>query len=353
MEHQVILAASPKGVEAEVLFQKIAGLPLLMRNILVLKKRRISNIGLVLPPPLKERFNREIAPLLQKRGVEVELLAETPRRTAFPAHAFFDHQLFSPYFHFIIDSPERLKEAEKMATEKIRRAALGPVARHLNKKISLPISLLLAKCGIHPNGITVVNMILGMASGFFVAAGNYWGMLFGATLFQLASIFDGCDGEVAKLTFRTSKFGQYFDSISDNGALLSFFIGLIIATAKIQETAATVGLGLFLMVGLAGLLWQMILFLKRHTHSASLATFDKEYLSKLGEGDAPRWLIGFINFGKTLMRKDFFSLFFFGLAVIGYLSWALWMAIAGLWVANGLLIALKLAPAAVPKTFQE
>lgn len=349
----MVLAASPKGVEAEVLFQKIAGLPLLLRNILVLKKRGIADIELILPLPVRERFNREIAPLLQKRGVEVKLLTETPRRTAFPAHAFFDHQLLSPYFQFIVDSPRRLKEAEKMATEKIRHAALGPVARHLNKKISLPVSLLLAKGGIHPNSITVVNMVLGIASGFFVAAGNYWGMLIGAALFQLASIFDGCDGEVAKLTFRTSKFGQYFDSISDNGALISFFLGLIIAAAKTQETAATVGLGIFLMAGLAGLLWQMILFLKRHTNSASLAAFDKEYLSKLGDGDAPRRLIGFINFGKILMRKDFFSIFFFGLAVIGCLSWVLWLAIAGLWAANGLLIALKLSPAALPKTFQE
>lgn len=353
MENRVILAASPHGPEAEVLFQKIAGLALILRNILVLKKRGVPRIGLVLPPSVKERFNREILPLLEKRGVAVEILSETKQRPACPAHAFFDHQLLPPHFQFIVDSPRRLKEAEKMATEKIRRSAPGPVARHLNKKISLPISLLLAKSGIHPNAITVANMILGVASGFFVAAGNYWGMLIGATLFQLASIFDGCDGEVAKLTFKTSKFGQYFDSISDNGALISFLIGLIIATAKIQETAATVGLGIFLMVGLGGLLWQMILFLKRHTHSASLATFDKEYLSKLGEGDAPRWLITFIHYGKIGMRKDFFSLLFFVLAVIGLLSWALWMAIAGLWVANGLLLTLKLTPMALPKTLHE
>ncbi|MBI4223369.1 MAG: CDP-alcohol phosphatidyltransferase family protein, partial [Deltaproteobacteria bacterium] len=94
---------------------------------------------------------------------------------------------------------------DKKRLEAIRLATPGPVARHLNKRISLPISWQLAKWGVHPNWISAFNITLGWSTGFFTAQGTYPFYLLGGFLFQMASIFDGCDGEVAKLRGMTSK----------------------------------------------------------------------------------------------------------------------------------------------------
>jgi len=45
-------------------------------------------------------------------------------------------------------------------------------------------------------------------------------------LFELASIFDGCDGEVARLTYNTSDRGAFSDVLLDASSYIIFFSGL-------------------------------------------------------------------------------------------------------------------------------
>ncbi|MDO8526813.1 MAG: CDP-alcohol phosphatidyltransferase family protein [Deltaproteobacteria bacterium] len=338
----------------DLLYRQIAGIPLLARNILALHKAGFKKITVRLPNAERERFNRKIAPILKKHSVSVDLVVgETLEASillpgiVIPANALVETKLPSPFYRLVIEKPSQIAVAEKRLMETIRMSTPGPVAKYLNKRISLPISLRISRLGIHPNYITLANMVLGIFSGIVVARGTYPDYLLGAFLFQCASIFDGCDGEVAKLSFTTSKFGQYFDSLSDNGALLSFFIGLIAAFNLEHAPIVTLGLGALLLAGLAGLLWQMISFLKKHTQSASLATFNREYLAKLPAEHFSPILLKFIHYGKMLMSKDCFSLAFFFFALVGLLPWVLYIATFGTWVANGILLYLKLQPRAV------
>jgi len=349
MEFQVLLVCGQKSSPpSALLFEEVAGLSLLLRNILALNKAKLDKIGVVLPASLAERFEEEITPKLEKRNVSVQLitytkespLGEVKTKMIIPAHALIETKFPAPYYQFIVDDFSKLKEAQKRLTETIRLSTPGPVARYFNKRISIPISVFLSKLNIHPNWITLVNMLLGISSGFWVAKGTYLPCVIGGVIFQMASIFDGCDGEVAKLTYQTSKFGQYFDSLSDNGALVSFFIGLVFSFVHIHPINYVLSLGIPLLIGLGGLLGQMIWFLKKNTESASLVTFDKEYLSKLPQNNSLLWKM--INIGKTMMRKDYFSLLFLGFALVGQLSFILYLSIGGLWIANGVLIYLKL-----------
>lgn len=234
-----------------------------------------------------------------------------------------------------------MTEISKERLEAIRLATPGPVAKHINKRVSLPISAQLVKWRVHPNWVSFFNICLGWSTGFFVAQGTYPYYLLGGFLFQMASIFDGCDGEVAKLRGMTSKFGEYLDSISDNGALISFFIGLMVAFAKTHTASTTAMVAMLLLVGLGGLLIQIILFLKRNTQSASLVTFDKEYLSKLPLENGT-FFMALVRYGRILMRKDCFSLMFFLSAVVGLLPVWITIAAGGTWIANGILLWLKI-----------
>lgn len=233
--------------------------------------------------------------------------------------------------------------AEKFLTEAIRHQTPGPIAKHINKRISLPISLLLSKLWVSPNAVTGFNIIIGLFSGVFVADGNHYQIiLFGTVLFQIASIVDGCDGEVAKLTFRCSKFGQYIDSLSDNLSLGSFMTGLIAGYWRHTHSAVAFYVGSVMIVCTAITLFWMILYLKKNTESASLVTFDKEYLQKLsGE---PGYLLTFIKYGKIFLKKDVFSFAFLVFAILGVLYWWLFIAAFGTTVSAAILTYLNLRP---------
>lgn len=234
----------------------------------------------------------------------------------------------------------------KFLTDQIRKNTPMWIARNINKRISLPISVLLAKLRVRPNTITMVNMLIGMAASIGAAGRTYTGLLIGALLFQLASIVDGCDGEVAKLTHRCTKFGQYIDSISDNFALAGFITGLMIHIYRVNNhTPMAFVWGGALLIGFFTLLYIMIKFLKKNTNSASFVTFDTEYLQKL-PGTCPKPILIFIKYGKYTLKKDFFTLLFLVLAIFGVLPWMVYISTAAVWIGILLLTYLKSSPTA-------
>lgn len=219
---------------------------------------------------------------------------------------------------------------EHFLCENIRLSANGVIAKQVNKRISLPISRTLARLRISPNAITVFNMLIGLAAGIGTAGVTYFGLLMGGTLFQLASILDGCDGEVAKLTFRTSKFGQVIDTVSDNFALASFFIGLSIHLVRVTGNPLLLSWAVLLFSGGAILVVTIFRFVKTHADSASLATIDREFIEPWSR-NLTTVQRECLRAGKALLKKEWFSLGFFLLSIFGVLPAALYLATLGSW----------------------
>jgi CDP-L-myo-inositol myo-inositolphosphotransferase len=70
------------------------------------------------------------------------------------------------------------------------------------------------------------------------------GLVAGAVLFQIASVIDGVDGEIARATFRSSRSGASLDSLVDAFTNLAFLGGAGASFALQGEgTAALVGAG--------------------------------------------------------------------------------------------------------------
>jgi phosphatidylglycerophosphate synthase len=57
----------------------------------------------------------------------------------------------------------------------------------------------------------------------------------GGALFQAQSVLDGCDGEIARLTYRFSRLGQWLDSVGDDLTNYAFFLGLAVGQARARE----------------------------------------------------------------------------------------------------------------------
>jgi 1L-myo-inositol 1-phosphate cytidylyltransferase / CDP-L-myo-inositol myo-inositolphosphotransferase len=118
-----------------------------------------------------------------------------------------------------------------------------------NRKISIPISRQIIRFPITPNMVSLFTLGVSFAAGVFLAFGGYWNMLTGAVLSWLASVLDGCDGEVARLKLQESDFGCWLETICDYLYYLFIFAGMTIGLARTSGMRAYLVWGAFLVFG--------------------------------------------------------------------------------------------------------
>jgi phosphatidylglycerophosphate synthase len=141
-------------------------------------------------------------------------------------------------------SPDRyhyaLRLNDQLSFRRARRALLaslvkpsdGPVSRHINRPISLAITRLALPFGVTPNQMTVVVALLGLAAAWLATSPIWLVQVLAAFVYQLHSIVDGCDGEIARLTRRFTRYGTLLDSIVDDCSNTLFFVGLSIGVSR-------------------------------------------------------------------------------------------------------------------------
>lgn len=102
----------------------------------------------------------------------------------------------------------------------------GLVSRFLNRPISRRVTHLLLKFPIHPNTWTISILILPLVAGLYLTRGDYLSITIGTAIFQLYSILDGCDGEIARAKNLQSRLGERLDTLCDFVAGIFFVICL-------------------------------------------------------------------------------------------------------------------------------
>ncbi|WP_299193903.1 CDP-alcohol phosphatidyltransferase family protein [uncultured Erythrobacter sp.] len=135
------------------------------------------------------------------------------------------------------------------------KATDGLVSQWINRPISRFLSFHCLKLGwMRPLHATVAAALFGLAMAVCLFCGGQGGLIAGAILYQIASIVDGVDGEVARATLRSSKWGATLDTASDALTNFAFISGVCFNIwQQGEQTAALAGLvGLAsLMIGLA------------------------------------------------------------------------------------------------------
>lgn len=131
-------------------------------------------------------------------------------------------------FWIDIDDEKSLKKADDVLISQLRNKPNdGPVSRYLNRPLSIRISKLLVRLPITPNVISILSFLLSLiAAGLFAFGKNYISLLIGGLITHLASVIDGCDGEIARLKFMRSKYGGWFDAVLDRYADAFLLFGL-------------------------------------------------------------------------------------------------------------------------------
>lgn len=226
---------------------------------------------------------------------------------------------------FQMQPPVNLTDANRFLRHSLYQKRDGLVSRKLNRPISTRLTFLLARFNIHPNAITTLALLLTLVGAWFVGSGIYLQIVLGAFIFQIASILDGSDGELARLTYRTSRFGHWYEQIASNLRYVVFFGALGIGAWQATGTKAY----LFAVAILGAMAFymfsQMISFAWKRREEEP-----RYIIPERTEKEKPSSLFGSIyNLWRGLNQQDMLALVTLVFCLIFLYQAMFWLALLG------------------------
>jgi len=155
------------------------------------------------------------------------------------------------------------------------------IDRYIIRKISWFITRLLVKTPVTPNQVTIISLILGIASAAFFSHGAHTYTIIAGLFYFISTVFDQCDGEVARYKQMTSDFGKTFDIIVDSIVNATITIGITIAIYKTNGSGLSIIAGLLAMTGIV----ISLLLTTYFSHENNNNTGTKEMLDRLNNKD--------------------------------------------------------------------
>ena len=236
----------------------------------------------------------------------------------------------------LIGSPSDIHSCTGQFLRRTGKSQDGIVSRYLNRPISRFVSRYLLRFDVTPTTWTLALFALPVAAFFCLSRGDYIGIAGGALLFQLYSILDGCDGEIARATYQESERGGRIDDLLDMLGSMLFVIGLGIALFRSESS-------IYLLEGIvcAAVIATNEWFLRRVTVT------DQPESQQLTDALYPRHRRLFANpaLGKIsdhqwwwivqFTKRDFAILLFLLLAFLDRPQWILhlWLAVSAITLA--------------------
>jgi CDP-L-myo-inositol myo-inositolphosphotransferase len=149
-----------------------------------------------------------------------------------------------------VDTPAAHREAVGRMKKGLSKGGEdGFVSQYINRPISRRLSMLLAHTPLTPNQISLASFTLALlgAAGLAGTAGIWW--VAGGLLIQLASILDGCDGEIARLKLLRSSRGAWLDTMMDRYADIAIGIAVTFSAMRLYASPAVWLGGLLAITG--------------------------------------------------------------------------------------------------------
>ena len=214
----------------------------------------------------------------------------------------------------------------------------GFVSRFLNRPISRRITHVILKFPIHPNACTIAIFVLPLIATAFLVRGDYVSILIGAAIFQVFSVLDGCDGEIARAKSLESKFGERLDNFCDFLASLFYVLALGWGLHHWSEgiiCAALITINEWLLRYSTGGMWADSSALNESFYARHHGMIEHSGLIGLGER--------FVWWLFQLTKRDMALFVLFILALLGLGHWILnlWTIVAAASVALSAIAAIR------------
>lgn len=219
-------------------------------------------------------------------------------------------------FALEVTDRKSLKTAEKLLLQTGRKPQDGVIARVINRRISLFLTRHLIKIGVTPNQWSIFTLLVGLSGAVCLALGRKF-MVPGATLFELASIIDGSDGENARLTYRVSKTGGRLDIVGDAVTFVSFFAALPIGLYRTTGSLIWIYLGIFTFVSMLAFYFLLIRYAREFGIGHNIVRVVKEIEAATDHPEFRKPVDKLAARIAFIYRRDFFSTAAFIMIILG------------------------------------
>ena len=225
------------------------------------------------------------------------------------------------------------RQAKAMLFGQVTKKTSGPVSRHINARLSIPISKGLIETGLSPHLVTVLFVLTtGLGAAWLISHPEpYWRLALAGFLWQMAAVLDRCDGEIARVKLCESRFGAWFDTVTDNLAYVAAYAAFLKAAHALHP-----GQPLYLYAGLSAV-------------AAMVLTLGVmyNYALRTGSGSLQNYIVGFARHVPQtekgalyrgleryafLAKRDSFSFVHFVLALLGAFDLIYLFTVGGLHV---------------------
>ena len=116
----------------------------------------------------------------------------------------------------------------------------------------------LASTPITPNHLTTLRLVTGVLAAMVLATGHATWVAYGALLFVVSTLLDRADGELARLSGKTSAWGHSYDLMADAACNASIFVGIGIGLRSSSLGSLAVVLGLVAGMAVMMVLWLIV-----------------------------------------------------------------------------------------------
>lgn len=173
-------------------------------------------------------------------------------------------------------------EVENRSNQPVISHSDSPVIdRYVIRRISGFITGLIIKTPVTPNQVTIISLVIGIIAAVFFFHGTHTSTIIAGVFYFISTVFDQCDGEVARSKQMESDFGRVFDIIVDSIVNAAIVIGITIAIYRTNGSILTIIAGLSAMMGIV-----LSLLLTTYFGSENKKdTGTKEILDKLNNKD--------------------------------------------------------------------
>ena len=345
------LLSEPQATQ--LLMRPVAGVPLLLRTVLTAARAGATEIVLVVPAGMNQRFQQALFERVSQRGVRLELIQVSEFNPEASSSWFILRAHLKSEFLWLpwnwvtsksflsqlplvdidsvdwskpayttlcevdrnraslallpksagglaVTSPQTLASAERFLVANSGKVSDG-IHTSFNRRLCRPFVRLLAHTPITPNAVTFGGVLISILSAIAFAHGTYLWSLLAALLFYIAGLFDEMDGMLARLKFAESPIGTYLEGTADGLSYLLLFGGITIGLSHHYGRIA-VWMGIALLVGAVLALVTTTLQRRRATSPDR----PNEYLGRiyaLLEKDSGNWISRVVRQVQGFQRR--------------------------------------------------
>jgi hypothetical protein len=314
---------------------RVAGLTVVERQVLVLARAGARRIVVATADDTVRGLVAAVAP--RAGGTEIDVVERTPspppplvvdedvvfdlafaRRALASGGPLRAVDASGSVFLPVTTAGER-RAAERALLRSLIKPSDGPVSRHFNRRMSLAVTRLLLDTAVTPNQMTILANAIGALGVALVFHGGWGWVVAGAALVQGQSILDGSDGEIARLKFLSSRFGEWLDNVLDDviNAAYALALGFAATAATGNPVWRWLSLGSLAAITSYSLLqYHQLVFIHRSGNPFLFRWwFQRDGADLTTTFARPTPGMRTAAFFRSLSRRDVFLLAFLGLAL--------------------------------------